>query len=50
VRTLRLGRESFRGSALLAAPSGTWRAVLFAADSSGNTAQVALGSVRGRRG
>jgi hypothetical protein len=50
VLTLQLGRESFRGSALLAAPSGTWRAALFAADSSGNTAQVPLGSLRGRRG
>jgi hypothetical protein len=50
VRTLLLGRESFRGSALLGAPVGTWQATLFAADSSGNTAQVALGSLRGRRG
>jgi hypothetical protein len=50
VRTLALGRESFRGSALLGVPSGTWRATLFAADSSGNTTQVALGSVRGLHG
>jgi D-glucuronyl C5-epimerase-like protein len=50
VRTLMLGRESFRGASLLAAPSGTWQATLFAADSSGNTAQVALGALRGRRG
>ena len=50
VRTLALGRESFRGSAVLAAPAGTWRATLLAADSSGNTTQVALGSVRSRHG
>jgi hypothetical protein len=50
VRTLSLGRESFRGSALLAAPPGTWAATLFAADSSGNTTQFALGSLRGRHG
>ncbi|HWH54615.1 MAG TPA: D-glucuronyl C5-epimerase family protein [Gaiellaceae bacterium] len=50
VRALSLGRESFRGSALLRAPAGTWSATLFAADSSGNSTQVALGSLRGRRG
>ena len=50
VRRLALGRKSFRGSALLAAPAGTWRATLFAADSSGNTTQVALGSLRSRHG
>ncbi len=50
VRTLALGRETFRGSALLAAPPGVWNATLLAADSSGNTTQVALGSLRGRHG
>jgi hypothetical protein len=50
VRTLSLGRESFRGSALLAAPRGVWSATLFAADSSGNTTQVALGSLSGQHG
>jgi D-glucuronyl C5-epimerase-like protein len=50
VRTLWLGREAFRGSALLAAPPGVWGATLFAADSSGNATQVALGSLRGRPG
>jgi hypothetical protein len=50
VRTLWLGRESFRGSALLGVPAGTWTATLFAADSSGNTTRVELGSVKGRRG
>ena len=49
-RSLSLGREGFRGSALLAVPPGVWSATLFAADSSGNTTQVALGSVRGGRG
>jgi len=46
VRTLPLGRETFRGSARLVAPRGGWTASLFAADSSGNTTQVALGSLR----
>ena len=46
VRTLSLGRETFRGSALLVAPPGGWTATLFAADSTGNTTQVALGSLR----
>ena len=50
VITLSLGREKFRGSALLFVPEGTWTATLFAADSSGNTTQVALGSIRGRHG
>jgi hypothetical protein len=50
VRTLWLGKQSFRGSALLVAPSGLWSAVLVAADSSGNTTQVRLGSLRGRPG
>jgi D-glucuronyl C5-epimerase C-terminus len=50
VRTLSLGRQAFRGSALLAAPSGAWTATLFASDSSGNTTSVALGSLHGRRG
>jgi len=50
VRTLSLGRETFRGSALLAAPSGRWSATLYAADSSGNTTHVALGSLHGRPG
>jgi hypothetical protein len=50
VRTLWLGRQTFRGSALLAAPPGLWSAALFGADSSGNTTQVALGSLRGRPG
>jgi len=50
VRTLSLGRETFRGSALLAAPSGRWSATLYAADSSGNTTPVALGSLHGRPG
>jgi D-glucuronyl C5-epimerase C-terminus len=49
-RTLWLGHERFRGSALLRIPGGTWSATLFAADSSGNASQVALGTVRGRRG
>jgi hypothetical protein len=44
-RTLWLGRVGFRGSALLVAPAGGWRATLFVADSSGNTTQVALGSL-----
>ncbi|HEX6679591.1 MAG TPA: D-glucuronyl C5-epimerase family protein [Gaiellaceae bacterium] len=48
--TLAVGRESFRGSARLFVPAGTWTATLFAADSSGNTTQVPLGSVRGRHG
>jgi hypothetical protein len=46
VRTLGLGRVAFRGSALLVAPAGSWRATLFAADSSGNTTQISLGSLR----
>jgi len=50
VRTLWLGRENFRGSALLAAPRGLWSATLVAADSSGNSTQVALGSFRASRG
>jgi len=50
VRTLWLGKKPFRGSALLAAPRGLWSANLFAADSSGNSTQVALGSLRGRPG
>jgi D-glucuronyl C5-epimerase C-terminus len=50
VITLPLGRESFRGSARLFVPSGTWATTLFAADSSGNTTKVSLGSVRGRHG
>jgi hypothetical protein len=50
VRTLWLSKKPFRGSALLSAPAGVWTATLFAADSSGNTTQVALGSLRGRRG
>jgi D-glucuronyl C5-epimerase C-terminus len=50
VRTLGLGRVAFRGSALLAAPTGSWSATLLAADSSGNTTQVSLGSLRGRPG
>jgi hypothetical protein len=50
VRTLWLGRQPFRGSALLAAPLGVWSATLFGADSSGNAARVALGSLRGRPG
>src|SRR2546421_900000 len=50
VRTLWLGKQTFRGSALLAAPRGLWSATLFAADSSGNTTQVALGSLHGRPG
>jgi hypothetical protein len=50
VRTLWLGKQSFRGSALLVAPSGLWSAVLVADDSSGNTTQVQLGSLRGRPG
>jgi len=50
VRTLWLGRAPFRGSRLLAAPSGLWTATLLGADSSGNTTEVALGPLRGRRG
>ena len=50
MRTLWLGKETYRGSALLAAPRGSWTATLLAADSSGNTTQVALGSLRGRPG
>ena len=50
VRTLSLGRVTFRGSAPLTAPKGVWNATLFAADSSGNTTRVALGSLRGRQG
>jgi hypothetical protein len=50
VRTLSLGKQTFRGSVLLAAPRGLWSATLFAADSSGNAAQVPLGSLRGRPG
>jgi len=50
VRTLWLGRENFRGSALLAAPRGLWSATLVAADSSGNSTQVTLGSLRASRG
>jgi hypothetical protein len=50
VRTLSLGKQTFRGSVLVAAPRGRWSATLFAADSSGNTAQVPLGSLRGRPG
>ena len=50
VITLPLGRMSFRGSEQLFVPEGTWTATLFAADSSGNTTRVALGSVRGRHG
>jgi hypothetical protein len=44
VRTLWLGRENFRGSALLLAPRGLWSATLVADDSSGNSTRVALGS------
>ena len=50
VRTLQLGKQTFRGSALLAAPQGVWTATLFASDSSGNTTSVALGSLRGHHG
>ena len=50
VISLPLGRESFHGSARLFVPSGTWTTTLFAADSSGNTTRVPLGSVRGRHG
>jgi hypothetical protein len=50
VRTLPLGKQTFRGSALLAAPKGVWTATLFAADSSGNTTSIALGSLRGGHG
>ncbi|OLE29547.1 MAG: hypothetical protein AUG43_05935 [Actinobacteria bacterium 13_1_20CM_3_68_10] len=50
VRTLWLSKKPFRGSALLSVPAGVWAATLFAADSSGNTTQVALGSLRGQRG
>ena len=50
VRTLSLGRKPFRGSALLAPPAGTWAATLFAADSSGNTTRVSLGSLRRQHG
>jgi D-glucuronyl C5-epimerase C-terminus len=50
VVSLGLGRESFRGSARLFVPSGTWATTLFAADSSGNTTRVPLGSLRGRHG
>jgi D-glucuronyl C5-epimerase C-terminus len=50
VRTLWLGKQTFRGSAVLAAPQGVWTATLFAADSSGNTTSVALGSLRGGHG
>jgi hypothetical protein len=50
VRTLWLGKQTFRGSALLAAPPGLWSTTLFAADSSGNTTSAALGSLRGRPG
>jgi hypothetical protein len=50
VRTLWLGRQTFRGAARLAAPGGVWNATLFAADSSGNTTQVPLGSLRGLPG
>jgi hypothetical protein len=50
VRTLSLGRVAFRGSTPLPVPSGVWTATLFAADSSGNTTQVALGSLHGRPG
>jgi hypothetical protein len=50
VVTLGVGRESFRGSARLFVPEGTWTATLYAADSSGNTTRVPLGSVRGRHG
>jgi D-glucuronyl C5-epimerase C-terminus len=50
VRTVALGRQSFRGSASLAVPAGTWTATLFAADSSGNTTRFELGFVHGRRG
>lgn len=50
VRTLQLGKQTFRGSALLPAPKGVWTATLFAADSSGNTTAVAVGSLRGPHG
>jgi hypothetical protein len=50
VRTLWLGKETFRGSALLTVPRGRWSATLYAADSSGNTTPVALGSLPGRHG
>jgi hypothetical protein len=50
VRTLALGREAFRGSALLSVPRGRWSATLYAADSTGNVTSVALGSLRGRHG
>jgi hypothetical protein len=46
VRTLSLGRERFRGSALLRIRGAAWSATLLASDSSGNTTQVALGPVR----
>jgi hypothetical protein len=47
-RTLSLGAERFRGSALLRAPLGAWAATLYASDSSGNTTRVALGPLPGR--
>jgi hypothetical protein len=50
VRTLWLGKQPFRGSVLLAPPSGAWTATLFASDSSGNVTSVALGSLRGQHG
>src|SRR4029450_1844110 len=50
VRTLWLGKKPVPGSAPAAGPRGLWGATLFAADSSGNTTQVALGSLHGRPG
>jgi hypothetical protein len=48
-RTLSLARAPFRGSVVLPVTRG-WSATLFAADSSGNTTRVPLGSLAGRRG
>ena len=46
--TLDLGRRPLRGSLRLRVPSGSWRATLYAADTSGNTRRVPLGSLRSR--
>ena len=44
-KRLQLGRRPLSGSLVLAVPRGTWRAALWASDSSGNRTRVPLGSV-----
>jgi hypothetical protein len=45
VREIRLGVRPKRGSLVLGVPRGTWRTVLWVADSSGNSVRLVLGPV-----